>query len=292
MALLLIDVSSLIYRAYHSLSPSSFKRHSDGMSNNAVYGVASIMYKILNDIQKEYGGVYPIACFDSPTCNSTRQEVQSEYKANRPKCPDGLSHQFRWIRELFIAMQIESIEIKGYEADDIIATLTENHKNKFKYVIIASPDKDMNQLVLQNNILIYNPRSKLYLSVDTISEKYGFHPKNFTLYQAMVGDTVDNISGIKGIGNKSASQLINNCNGDLNNFQPCKKLIKKIELVNSNKELIILNTKLVTLNTNLKMQYETPVQYSFDKKESFGNFLSKMEINAKILWKYGKYNPI
>jgi len=290
MALLLVDVSSLIYRAYHSLGPDKFKRPSDGMSNNAVYGVASIMYKILNDIKTKYGDVCPIACFDSPTCNTTRQKEQSEYKANRPKCPEGLSHQFKWIRELFTAMQIISIEIKGYEADDIIATLVTQNKNIFNCVIIASPDKDMNQLIIQNNIIIYNPRSKMYLNENSIIERYGFHPKYFTLYQALVGDTADNIKGINGIGNKSASELIKNCDGDLDNLQTNKKLAKKIDLVNSNRELIFSNMKMVTLNSELDIVYDNPSKYCFAKKESFGTFLKYMEINANALWKYGKYN--
>jgi DNA polymerase-1 len=292
MALLLIDVSSLIYRAYYSLGPDKFKRPSDGLSNNAVYGVASIMFKIMNDIKDKYGDVFPIACFDSPTCNTTRQKEQTEYKANRPKCPDGLGHQFKWIRELFSAMQIISIEIGGYEADDIIATLANQNKNKYKYIIIASPDKDMNQLITQKNILIYNPRTKMYLNETSIIEKYGFHPKHFTLYQALVGDAIDNITGINGIGNKSASELIKICDGDLDNFQTNNKLAKKIDLVNSNRELIKSNIKMVTLNNNLDLKYNNPSKYFFDKKESFGSFLKSMEINAKALWKYGKYHKV
>ena len=288
MALLLVDVSSLIYRAYHSLSPDKFKRPSDNLSNNAVYGVAVTMYKILNETKQKYNDVYPIACFDSPTCNATRKVEQEEYKANRPKCPEGLGHQFKWIRELFKSMQITSIEIKGYEADDIIATLCENNKANYKNVIIVSPDKDMNQLVLNENIIIYNPRSKLYNSLDTIKEKFGFHPKLFTLYQALVGDSADNISGVNGIGHKSAIEILQNCGGDLDNVTSTKKLMKKIDLIKNNKHVIQSNMKMVTLNVNLTLDYEYPHKYQFNKKQSFGDFLNKMEINAKTLWKYGK----
>lgn len=288
MALILIDVSSLIYRAYHSLSPEKFKRPSDGMANNAVYGVASILFKILNDIRKINKDMYPIACFDSPTCNQERQKEQSEYKANRPKCPEGLSHQFKWIRELFTSIQMTCIEIKGYEADDIIASLCEENKDVFKEIIIVSPDKDLNQLVVHDNIKIYNPRSKIIMNGADIEEKFGISPFHFPLYQALIGDSVDNITGISGIGPKSAVELIKNCDGDFNEFKSNKKLAKKIELVLQNKELIESNLKMVTLNKSLGLQYEKPERYFLDKKQSFGNFLNKMEIKSSAIWKYAK----
>lgn len=288
MALLLLDVSSLIYRAYHSLSPEKFKRPSDGLSNNAVYGVASITFKILNDIKKEYGSVYPIACFDSPTCNTERQKEQTEYKANRPKCPEGLSHQFKWIRELFLSMKIQCVEIKGYEADDIIASLTTTNKGKYKKVVIASPDKDMCQLVLDDNVIIYNPRSKQYLDYNSIQEKYGISPNHFCLYQAMIGDAIDNIIGILGIGPKSAVEIINNCEGDIDNISPNKKLLKKINLIANNRDLIESNLKMVTLNKKLNIQESVYIAYPFEKMITFGKFLNKMEINSSALWKYGK----
>jgi DNA polymerase-1 len=288
MALLLIDVSSLIYRAYHSLSPEKFKRPSDGLSNNAVYGVASIIFKIINDIKTDYGSVYPIACFDSPTCNVERQKVQSEYKSNRPKCPEGLSHQFKWIRELFVAIKITCIEVQGYEADDIIATMCHTNYSKFKHVVIASPDKDLNQLLLEENIIIYNPKSKVYMNKSQAEEKYKIKTHHFTLYQALVGDAVDNISGVYGIGPKTAVTLINNCDGDIQNFKQNKKLKKKIDLVSENIALIESNMKMVTLNCELELQYILPARYTLEKMFSFGSFLTKMEINSGALWRYGK----
>ena len=288
MALLLVDVSSLIYRAFHSLSPENFKRPSDNLSNNAVYGVALTMFKIMDDVKQKYGDVYPIACFDSPTCNETRKVEQIKYKLNRPKCPTSLGHQFDWIRELFQSMQIVCIEIQSHEADDIIATLCETNKNNYHTVVIVSPDKDLNQLILSDNIIIFNPRSKLYFSQETIQEKIGFHPKFFTIYQALVGDAADNITGVKGIGHKSAVEILKNCNGNLENIIPTKKLLKKIKLIENNKDIIESNMKMVTLNTVLDLNYNYPNKFQFNKKQSFGQFLNKMEINAKALWKYGK----
>jgi DNA polymerase-1 len=288
MALILIDVSSLIYRAYHSLSPEKFKRPSDGMANNAVYGVASMLFKILNDMRKIHKDMYPIACFDSPTCNHERQKEQSEYKANRPKCPDGLSHQFKWVRELFIAIKMTCIEIKGYEADDIIASLCEENKDNYKHIVIVSPDKDLSQMSIHDNIYIYNPRHKVMMSNKDIENKYGIDPIHFPLYQAIIGDSIDNVIGIPGIGPKTAVELIQICKGDIDNFESSKKLSKKIELIKENRDLIMSNLKIVTLNKNLGLQYEKPDRYFLDKKQTFGQFLNKMEIQSGAIWKYAK----
>ena len=106
MVLVLIDVSSLIYKAHHTLSPEKFKRPSDGKENNVVYGVATMTIKILKAIQKSYGEVSPIACMDSPTCKQSRQDVDTTYKEQRPRCPRTMDHQFEWVRELYDSLNI------------------------------------------------------------------------------------------------------------------------------------------------------------------------------------------
>tara|TARA_B100001996_G_C18667215_1_gene595321 strand:+ start:2191 stop:3057 length:867 start_codon:yes stop_codon:yes gene_type:complete len=282
----LIDVSSLIYRAFYSLDPSNFKRPSDGLSNNAVYGIGTMTLSMLSNISKKHSDIHPIACFDSRSCNIGRKTIESTYKANRKSCPEQLIHQFPWVKELFQSLDIPCIEVDGHEADDIIATFC---KNSSEHTIIASPDKDMTQLVTENNIQLYNPKNKEFLTTEALTKKYGIQPTHFPLYQALIGDSVDNIKGIKGIGPKTAVKIIQNCDGSLEDLKASKTLSEKyVKLVLENIELITKNLSLVTLKTDLKIPSLQYQNFTFEKKHAFGNFLNKMEIKSTVLWKYAK----
>jgi DNA polymerase-1 len=275
MVLVLIDVSALIYKAHHTLSPTKFKRPSDGKENNVVYGVASMTLKILETIKKEHKGVTPVACMDSTTCKESRKKVDEKYKQQRQKCPETMRHQFEWVKELYDSLNIVRDECEEYEADDIIASYAKRSK---EYVIIVSPDKDMCQLV-NENVCIYDAKAHKYITTEDIKLKYDVYPEEFVEYQSILGDKIDNVPGIKGIGKKRAAEIINQKKaGEL------KEGYK--EMLEENAEQISINKKLVQLIDSLDIK-DTYAEYNINK-DKFGKFLEKMEIQSAVLKKYTK----
>ena len=285
MALLLVDVSNIIYRAYHSLDPTRFQRD-DGLSTNAVYGVAIIILNVINTIKLLHDQVTVVACMDSSSCSHTRKVVSSSYKQNRPKAPDQLRHQFKWIRTLLTSMGIHQCEVSGQEADDIIASYVSHHAKLFSHTYIASPDKDMCQLV-DNNVSIYNTRTKLVETPKEIKQKYGISPQMFPLFQALVGDKVDNVHGIKGIGPKTGQSVVNACNGSIDELFSDEFSHPKKHLIVNNKETVVENIKLVKLNSAIDVALPAAsFSASQLKTQQFKTFLDSMNIHAKALRKY------
>ena len=272
MALVLFDVSNMIYRAFHALDPEKFVRSSDGLSTNSVYGVASITLSLLSKFSKEHTHIHPVACFDSPTCNAARKGLLPEYKANRQRCPEKLSHQFQWIRELFASMGIRCEEHPRMEADDIIASYCKNAQSLYDSVIIVSSDKDLCQLV-GPTVHFYNTRLKAHVSHDDVVARYGVTPAQFPLYQSMVGDSCDNIVGIRGIGPKAATGIITACEGDISKLDSSHK---KWKLVQDHIELIETNVKLTTLASNADLEWNVPCYQ--ETTAEFSAFLKSMDI--------------
>ena len=207
--IIVFDISTYIHRAFHSLPIEKFKRSHDNLATNAVYGTAKMLINTLQTIKWDYINIYPIICFDTSKSKLFRTAIDSDYKSNRPSAPSQLKHQFQWIRTLIHSMKLTNIEMPSCEADDLIASIVNKYKdNNDTDIIIVSNDKDMNQLVIQDNIKIYNPANKSYIKSNDIFDRYKVIPAHFTLYQALVGDRIDNIKGIKGIGPKTAQRLI------------------------------------------------------------------------------------
>jgi DNA polymerase-1 len=209
--LLLIDGNALVHRAYHALPPMTVKN--SGEPVNAVYGLAGMLIKILNDLKPDYIAI----AFDrkGPTL---RKQMFDEYKANRPPTPDDLVSQLARARELAEAFNIPVFEMDGYEADDIIGTLSRQAGDKGIETVIVTGDADAMQLVSpQVKVLYPKPKSTfgdttLY-EKDTVSERYGVPPENITDLKALVGDKSDNIPGVSGIGEKTAVKLIQTFGG-------------------------------------------------------------------------------
>ena len=279
MTLVLIDVSSLIYRAHHTLSPDRFKRPSDGLANNVVYGVASMTINILKNLQRDHEAIFPIACMDSNTCSQSRIDIDAEYKKQRPSCPVTMQHQFQWVRDLYNSMQIPCIEVPKYEADDIIATLAT--RTTLDKVVIISPDKDFNQLV-NEKVTIYDSKKKVYIDSEAVFEKHGVKPEHFVLYQSILGDKVDNIPGITGIGPKRAALIVDAI--VKNNVSPAFE-----KVLSENSKQIANNKKLVKLKNDLNIQSK-PKEFHFHQlsNSSYITFLDTMEISSVTLTKYSK----
>ena len=235
----LIDGSGYIFRAYYALPPLS--RKSDGLPTGAVNGFCSMLYKLLEDSKSKDNKEKPThfaVIFDSARKNF-RNEIYSEYKANRAEAPDDLVPQFEYIRKSVNAFNLPSVELLNYEADDLIATYVEQILKEGAKVTIVSSDKDLMQLY-KKNVRIYDPMKNKFILQEDILNKFGVKPEKIIDVQALAGDSSDNVPGVPGVGVKTAAELINK-------YGSLEKLFEKAKEIKQNKrrETIIENkTKL------------------------------------------------
>ena len=204
----LIDGSGYIFRAYYALPPLS--RKSDGMPTGAVNGFCNMLFKLLEDSKSNENKDKPThfaVIFDSARKNF-RNEIFSDYKANRSDAPDDLIPQFEYIRKSVEAFNLPSIEMINYEADDLIATYVEHVLEIGAKVTIVSSDKDLMQLY-KKSVRIYDPMKNKFINKDDIDKKFGVAPEKIIDVQALAGDSSDNVPGVPGIGVKTAAELIN-----------------------------------------------------------------------------------
>src|SRR3989338_6879959 len=200
--LIVIDSSSLLYRAFHALPPLT---NAKGQPTGAVYGFLLIFFKAIKDLEANY----IVACFDTkkPTF---RHEKFEEYKAGRAPTPDGISAQFPVIKEVLKAFNIPLFEKEGFEADDIIATIAKKYAGDAK-VFIVSGDLDNLQLV-DENIKVYTPGKSIKETIlyddAKVVERFGVTPAQMNDFKALTGDNSDNVPGVPGIGKKTAAEII------------------------------------------------------------------------------------
>lgn len=253
--LLLIDANSLIHRAFHALPPFTTP---DGRPSGALYGLASILIKILKERPFEFG----VAAFDHPA-PTAREGLYKEYKATRPPAADGLIPQIKESHKLLTAFGIKTLEHAGWEADDIVATLAHRFADEETLqVIILSGDLDMLQAVKKDYVVVETPKKGISNTVvyneEAVRERFGVLPANFADFKGLTGDTSDNIPGVPGIGPKTASDLISRY-GALENFYEelaeigisNKKLQQKLL---DHKDQALLSKKLATLKIDLPME--------------------------------------
>lgn len=207
--LYLVDGSSFIFRAYYALPKMS---RSDGTPINAVFGFASMLYKLLEDLANSAKPTHLAVIFDAAR-ESFRNEIYPSYKAQRPDAPEDLIPQFDLIREAVKAFNVPCIEMSGFEADDIIATYARQASEQGMKVTIVSSDKDLMQLVT-DRVELFDSMKNRPIGPNEVKEKFGVLPDKVTDVQALAGDSVDNIPGVPGIGIKTAAELINTF-GDL-----------------------------------------------------------------------------
>jgi DNA polymerase-1 len=198
--LILVDGSAYIFRAYYALPPMT---NSSGTPTNAVYGFCNMMLKLI----EQYHDDKIIIVLDAGR-NTFRNKLYSEYKANRSEAPEDLVPQFKIIRESIEAFGLDVIEKKDFEADDIIASYARYGEENNINTIVYSSDKDLFQL-LTGTTKIIDPMKNIEIDETRVLEKFGVTPDKITDVQALIGDAADNIPGVKGIGPKTASKLIN-----------------------------------------------------------------------------------
>ena len=203
--LLVLDSHGIIYRSYFALRDTLTLRKT-GEPVWAVYGYANTLLYVLDELQP----THVIAAWDAPG-GTFRHEADANYKATRPPTPDDLPPQMERVRELLNAFRIPVIEAPGYEADDVAGTLARQARSAATDTVILTLDHDLVQLVEPGvRVYMYRPYQRDYVMYDdaAVHERWGFAPAQMVDYKALVGDTSDNISGVKGIGEKGAKALI------------------------------------------------------------------------------------
>ncbi len=203
--LLLLDGHSLAYRAFYALPVENFST-STGQPTNAVYGFTSMLINVLRDERP----THIVVAFDVSRA-SFRREQYSEYKANRSETPTDFKGQVSLVQEVLAALRIPVVEMVGYEADDIIATLTDQARAQGMQVLICSGDRDAFQLVNDDVTVLYPKRGVSELArMDpaAVIARYGVAPEHYRAIAAMVGETSDNLAGVPGVGEKTAAKWI------------------------------------------------------------------------------------
>ncbi|VAW00516.1 DNA polymerase I, partial [hydrothermal vent metagenome] len=249
--LYLVDGSAYIFRAYHALPPLT--RKSDGMPIGAVSGFSNMLYKLLTDMVELHDPTHFAVIFDYSS-KTFRNEIYSEYKANRPPPPEDLRPQFALVRDATRAFNAPCIEMEGYEADDLIATYAREVERQGGETVIVSSDKDLMQLV-SDKTTMFDPMKNKLIGPDEVVEKFGLGPDHVVDIQALAGDSSDNVPGVPGIGVKTAAQLISEY-GDLETLLARASEIKQ----NKRRENLIefadqarLSKVLVTLKTDVPL---------------------------------------
>ena len=288
----LIDGSGYIFRAYYALPPLS--RKSDGMPTGAVSGFCSMLFKLLEDSKSNENTNKPThfaVIFDSARKNF-RNEIYSDYKGNRSDAPDDLIPQFEYIRKSVKAFNLPSVELINYEADDLIATYSEQILKEGAKVTIISSDKDLMQLY-KKNIRIYDPMKNKFISNEDINNKFGVNPDKVIDVQSLAGDSSDNVPGVPGIGVKTAADLINeygNLENLLKNADKIKQNKRRESLI-QNKDKAIISKKLVTLKKDVPIKEKiSDFRLKEIDKNKLYNFLREMEFNrllSSVISTYG-----
>ena len=239
--IVLIDGSGFLFRAFHGLPPLT---RSDGTPVNAVLGFTNMLWKLLRDSEVEYFAVI----FDTAR-KTFRNDIYPDYKAHRPPPPDELIPQFDLVRDATRAFNVPSLEMQGYEADDLIATYTRLAREAGMQVTIVSSDKDLMQLVEDHQVVLLDHFKNREIGAEGVAEKFGVGPEKVIDVQALAGDSSDNVPGVPGIGVKTAAQLINEY-GDLETLlaraeeikQPKRRqnLLEHAEMARISQELVTL----------------------------------------------------
>ncbi|MEC7773945.1 MAG: DNA polymerase I, partial [Pseudomonadota bacterium] len=288
-----IDGSSYLYRAYHAMPPLSTSK---GQPTGAVKGVTNM----LMNLKKDSEGSPIIVVFDAKG-KTFRNDIYSEYKANRPPMPDELRLQLQPVKSICKAIGFPLIEIEGVEADDVIATITKMAKDAKYKCVVSSLDKDLMQLVEDPDTTLMNTMKHEIFNEDKVFEKFGVKPSQIRDMLALVGDSSDNIPGVPKVGQKTAAKWLNeygNLEGIISNADSIKGVVGD-NLRNSLDDLD-RNIELVSLkeDVDLNLKFEDLLIFNPDEEEleKIFNELEFAAINnnkdEKSSKKLGKYETV
>lgn len=242
--LYLVDVSSFFFRAFYAIPPLTNK---EGLPTNALYGFMNMVIKLIREIKPDYLAF----CFDRKE-KSFRSDLFTEYKANRSEMPEDLVPQVPYLKKLTDVLGIPRFDKEGFEADDVIGSLAQLGRKNQLNVIIVSGDKDFAQLV-DNFTMMYDTMKDKKYDVKGVIEKWGINPNQMIDYLALVGDSSDNIPGVRGIGPKGAQKLLAEFKSLDNIYDNLDKISGKSlkSKLAENKENAYLSKELVTINKDI-----------------------------------------
>lgn len=287
--IVLIDGHSILNRAFYGLPDLT---NSEGLHTNAVYGFLNILFRTLEEEQPQYLAV----AFDvhAPTF---RHQMYADYKGTRKPMPSELREQVPMLKEVLRAMDIELVEKAGYEADDILGTLAERCEKKGMEVTVVSGDRDILQLA-SDRIMIRMPktvRGKTTIEnyhAKEVLERYQVEPKQIIELKALMGDTSDNIPGIPGVGEKTATKLIVEYGSIENAYVHVEEIRpnKAKESLKNNYDLAVMSKKLATIDTNAPVECDlehakirnlyTEEAYEMFRRLDFKNLLGRFDSAA------------
>ncbi len=263
--LVLFDAHAIIHRAYHALPELTSTK---GEPTGGLYGVSTMLMRIIKELKPDYLA----ACYDLPG-PTFRKQIYDDYKAGRAKTDDALITQLERSRDIFTAFGIPIYDHAGFEADDVIGTIVEKlKKEKGLRIIIASGDMDTMQLIDDDRVLVYTLKKGLNDTIlydeKKVVERFGFKPALLTDYKGLRGDPSDNIIGIAGIGEKTATDLIVNFGSLEKMYQVLKKSPEKftevgikarmIELLKNGEEEAMFSKTLATIRRDAPIDFELP----------------------------------
>jgi len=247
--LVIVDISSFIFRAFYAIRPMNAP---DGTPTNAINGVLSMLLKLI----EKYEPSHLVLAQDSKE-KTFRHEMYDEYKANRSEPPEDLIPQFKLINSMTEKMGLQCKQIIGYEADDIIGSLCIQWKSSFEEVLIASSDKDLMQFV-GDNVFMLDTMKDVKYDTNRVKDKMGVWPNQIVDFLSIVGDSSDNVPGMKGIGVKGASQLLaqyGTLNGCIENKHELKGK-RVIDAFNNHIEDAELSKRLVSIKCDLELGFD------------------------------------
>ncbi|NTU47211.1 hypothetical protein HGA88_06300 [Candidatus Roizmanbacteria bacterium] len=277
--LLIIDGHSIMHRAFYAIPPLTT---ASGTPTNAIFGFFSMLQKATSEFKPEY----VIVCFDTPV-KTFRKELYEKYQAHRPKAQDGFIIQIPLIKDLLDKAGVFRIEKPGFEADDVIGTLSHQFGTSDTRVIILSSDRDILQLV-NDHVFVVVPKVGISSTVlydrNAVIEKFGLPPEKIPDLKGLMGDASDNIPGAKGIGPKTAAKLLQEYGSVENLLAELPKMSEnntKLLLV-KHEELITLSKKLATIITDLPLEIEQEQTAFQGFQEGMKQSLEDLEIHALI----------
>ncbi len=249
--LYLIDGSSYIFRAFFGVRQQLST--SNGFPTNALYGFINMLQKVIREEKPDY----LVVAFDSPD-KTFRHKIYPNYKANRDSPPEELSRQFPYFEPLVKAYGLSSIRRPGFEADDIIGTLAKKGKQKGLEVVIVSGDKDMMQLISQHIYMLDTMKNKKFMDKEVV-EKFGVHPDKVVEVMGLMGDSSDHIPGVKGVGPKTAAELIRKFGSIESLYKRIDEVEKKNvkEKLERDKENAFMSRELVSIDTEMDLEFNS-----------------------------------
>ena len=254
--ILIVDGNSILNRAFYGIRPLTTK---DGLLTNAVYGMYTILSKNINTVRPDYC----VVAFDlkAPTF---RHKMYSEYKANRKGMPEDLAKQLPFAKKCVSAMGFKVMELEGYEADDILGTVSSEASKRGLHSYLLTGDRDSLQLINDNTtVLLATNKETVNFDKEHFKETYFLDPSQFIDVKALMGDSSDNVPGVLGIGEKTALKLISDFSsleGVYENYEASKLSPSVKQKLTDGRDSAFLSKMLVTIDKNAPIDFDVEVK--------------------------------